>query len=624
MSGMARSYVVYTRVSTQAQDENTSQSRQVETCKRWGEEHGWMFLEHVHDTQTGKSYAERAGVRQVLRLLESGRVTDVICWSVDRTGREAGLIQQFFKDIYLNGGRVSIVSKRHTYNTFNEIRKDTIFEAAVADYERTTIIERLHDGKMYAFEKIGSFIYPAPYGYEIKEHKIEHGRQRISANYLIPHPYESQKLAEIIETYIKTKSIMQTVQHVNKTGIKTKRGGMFGSVQLKDMLDRVDIYAGRPDIRTLHGVTKSFNHPPLITKEQADRVKEIRDTVPRIKKGSTSEVAPFYKLITCQCCGGIGQGSKGWTKGSRSSYGIVCNSLRIARNKRNYLGADTSLETVCKSQIALSRFIETLHAFLTKVDVNHIESQFEYEVSTQITSLRRLYFKYDTIKRNREVLKNQQADIVSSSAKLSNTDDFTELAGAFNEQLKELRINLTEIDNNLNDIKDRIDDKHRLMSVLGIPLDEINDYVLPTIDNPTMTTFISFTDIPNVSKFIKSGKQHEAIQLHKAFIDKHSSTIRNTIKELTNALEAEEYETVNGIMRKLGLRFTADFSESNKITRTGSVRVLVDFEGLEELLRHSGVSPDYPQTTSGKKGTYSPPHLSRVDLAGWFLIARTP
>ncbi|UQN05352.1 recombinase family protein [Deinococcus sp. QL22] len=589
--------------------EINSQSRQIEACEKWGIEHEWTRIDHIHDTQTGKSYEARAGIQRVLSLVDSGRVTDVICYSVDRTGREAMVIQSFFRDVYLRGGRITIITKGKTYKSFNEIKKDTLFDVAVAEWERSTIVDRMQEGKMYAFLELGSFIFAPPYGYNIRSKRVEHGNQKLKFNYLDINEYEAAKVRLILDKYIETRSIMQTVQLVNKEGIKTKRNGVFTAIQLKDMLLRVDMYAGRPREEVYQGVTRYTTSPAIITGVVADTVKELLAVTPKKVRGSDLEIQPFYRLITCACCGSHASGSAGWKRERKGTYGLTCASLRKQRNEVNFLGKVVDKGTACLSQIALNHFIRALKQFLVNVDIENIETQFEYEVSKQIAQLRRIQAAVSKGVARRDELKVKQSKLVDATIKLAGNDEFAVLVGAYSEALKEIQRELAQIDLDVKAGEADLATKFRVFESLDISLDELNKHVTQPV-----VTNLSLSDLsPEKLKaygdrfkpegsLIQELKQAEAVQLHAAFISKQAEGIKATLAKLSEDLEADNYDGVNRTMHKLGLRFMADFSDRQQNTRTASIRVMVDFEPIEKLLAPTGVSGCW--TVSTKTGTY--------------------
>ena len=471
-----RSYLIYTRVSTLQQNDNTSISRQVETCDRWGKDNGWLYVEHIHDSITGKSYSERPGIQKVLDLVESGRVTDVICYSVDRTGREAMVIQTFFKDIYLRGGKVTLVSKSKTYPTFASIKKDTLFDVAVAEWEHSQIEDRMSQGKMFVFSEVKSYIYSPVYGYDIKSENITHNGHKVKRTYLVPNESEADTIRIMLDKYLEVKSYAQTARYMNSIGIKTKKNGKFSNTQLRIILDRVDMYAGLPREETYMGATREMTYPAIISPELAQQVKLTMSVAPKKQEESTTDTPPFIRLIKCKRCGRLGVSNMGYHKGADTTFGFICQSLKLSRNDKHESGVNATRVTSCKSQIALNAFKNAMSTFLDTVDIEGIETQFEAELAKLVVSVKRTQLDIAEKQKERDALKKKQSNIIDATLKLTGDDDFAELIAAYNEKSKEITQSLTSIDDSIKLETRQYEARLRVFESLGISLADIEKF----------------------------------------------------------------------------------------------------------------------------------------------------
>lgn len=87
---MNKHSVVYTRVSTDSQDE----ASQLSAIDRWLETNPQDNIKRLHDTKSGKNMA-RPGIKHVIRLIEAGRVSKLIFWRLSRLGRNVSDILKF-------------------------------------------------------------------------------------------------------------------------------------------------------------------------------------------------------------------------------------------------------------------------------------------------------------------------------------------------------------------------------------------------------------------------------------------------------------------------------------------------------------------------------------------------
>jgi len=588
-----RQYAIYTRVSTQQQEDNSSISRQVQACAKWGSDNGWTQIEHIHDSITGKSYSERPGIQRVLDLVESGKVTDVICYSIDRTGREALVIQTFFKDIYLRGGKVTIVTKGKTYPTFNAIKKDTLFDVAVAEWERTQIEDRMSQGKMFAFKELKSYIYSPAYGYDIKSRQIMQNGHKVKYTYLVPNESEAEFVRIACEKFVELKNLSETSRYLNSIGIKAKKNGKFSTIQLNQILGRVIMYSGQPREETYMGETRTIEYPALITPELAQQVLLTLQVVSKKQTGSTTTTPPFVKLVRCIHCGRVGVANMGWRKGNSNKFGFVCQSLRTERNDKSKTGVSATASTECRSQVAYKVFHDALISFLDTVDIEGIETQYEFELSKLVTGVKQLHMHIDGKVTERESLKAKQRNLVDASIKLAGDDNFAAMVSVYSENVKEIQQQLDLLDYGIRQDKKLLDSRMKVFDSLGISLEDIDKFIL----KPVVKT-VSFADLSNLGGVIdnlygdKQQKQrelreHAAKQSFKRFIREEALKVRDTLTQLRADLEAEEFERVNLTMVKLGLHFTVNFAEGDRKARNETVGVLVDFEPLENLLSTS-------------------------------------
>lgn len=606
---MLSNYLIYTRVSTASQDDNTSISRQVEACVEYGNKQQWNKIEWVHDTLSGKKYDDRLGIQKVLSLVESGVVTEVICWSVDRTGREAVIIQRFFREIYELGGRVTIVTKGRTYKTFAEIRKDTLFDVAVAEYEHIQITDRMHNGKLFAFKELGSYIYSPVYGYTIESKNIDRNGHKVKYTYLVPNPTEAEFVTLACETFLSLGSLQKTSQYLNSQGIKTKKNGRFSTIQLTQILNRVAMYSGQPREESFGGHTRYMSYPAIISTDLAQRVMEALQTVSKKQDGSTTDTAPFTKLVTCSHCGRVAVANMGWRKGSSSKYGFICQSLRKERNERSKLGVSADYVSECRSQVAYNAILDTLTTFLKTANVEGIETQFEYELSKLLSEVKMLQLRLDTKVKERDDLKKRQTNIVNASLQLAGNDDFISMMSVYAEQVKQIQQQLEVLDRESKDDKAQLATKLQVFKSLGISLDTLEAMELKptetvfTLGKPSHTTLlphqnapVSLLDAEAVAGHLDSlttpthGLNGAARQMYHAFLRTEAGKVRATLTQLQADIEAEDFSAVNLAMVKLGLRVEGDFSEQDRKARNAGLRVVVDFTAFESLLSASSTA----------------------------------
>ena len=101
-----RRCVIYTRVSTGQQTENTSLAGQYAVCARKALDEGSRIVAHCEETASGGLYITRGELQKALELIENGDADDLILAKLDRTGRELESLRDIRRRVERNGGHL--------------------------------------------------------------------------------------------------------------------------------------------------------------------------------------------------------------------------------------------------------------------------------------------------------------------------------------------------------------------------------------------------------------------------------------------------------------------------------------------------------------------------------------
>jgi len=159
-----RSAVIYSRVSTDGQEDNHSLPTQVAACRAYAQQHGLSVIAQIEDVVSG-SLLDRPGLTQVRDLLRSGAITDVIVYTMDRLTRSVAHMLLLRDEFAHHHGTLHSVTRGASADT-PEDRLFSTIESSFAEFERLKIRERSVRGKkakVEGGEVIGFAI--APYGY---------------------------------------------------------------------------------------------------------------------------------------------------------------------------------------------------------------------------------------------------------------------------------------------------------------------------------------------------------------------------------------------------------------------------------------------------------------------------
>lgn len=555
-------FAVYTRVSTPGQDDNTSQEQQLRECKSFGENKGWMFVEHLHDTKTGKSYKARVDIMKLLKLVESRRVKHVVFYKVDRTARELSVFKALVNDIYSNGGIVSIVNKDKTYKTAAECYRENFLDSVFAEWELTTIKDRMRGGLSEQFNK-GSVIKPLYLGYN-SESIVVNGSK-------FKRPTINQEQAETIQlifsTYIETKSIKSTLMAANGAGKLSRRGNAFNFKTIKDILEAADSYAGLPEVQYFdkaQTIKREFTYPAIITQQQAATAKMLLAT--GIKKRVDRKDKPFDRLVTCSCCGKTAQtykhaANKGHHVNYDGGYRIQCASFLNAV-QQNYKGQGianwNAVESKCRHQFKEGIFIGALDDYISGIDAENIENRYFKDIANIIAKYREAIEAVDFNTFLRDEIEAKRRTFNDNMAKLMSVKgiDIAAFANNVNVQLQEWDSELEALSTKREALEAEVKEMTNSLRYFGIRNPE---ELAENMEGVTVTDAGFFEGVIPV------------------IVRATSSRVIGDLHSLKAALGAKDWGTVNGLMQRLGLRFSADFSEPNVEERRKGVKVTVTY-----------------------------------------------
>src|SRR5688500_18550685 len=91
--------VIYTRVSSEAQEENSSLAAQFVACQKKALELGAEVVLHLEEVESGGLYLARPKIQQALELIEKGEANALILMRLDRGGRDVDGLRDIRKRI---------------------------------------------------------------------------------------------------------------------------------------------------------------------------------------------------------------------------------------------------------------------------------------------------------------------------------------------------------------------------------------------------------------------------------------------------------------------------------------------------------------------------------------------
>ena len=157
---------IYARVSTDEQSKGYSLSTQVEACREYAAHQGYLVVDEFKDDYSGATL-DRPALNNLRELASSDHLGVVVVYDVDRLARKSihqMLIEEEFRKL---GVIFEFVIGQ--YEDSDEGRLQKQIRAAIAEYEKTKILERGKRGKR-GKAKSGYVVVGArpPYGYRVR------------------------------------------------------------------------------------------------------------------------------------------------------------------------------------------------------------------------------------------------------------------------------------------------------------------------------------------------------------------------------------------------------------------------------------------------------------------------
>jgi len=192
----------------------------------------------------GKSgfYADRPMYKQMLRGIEANKIRAVVCYKIDRISRRTIDLLNLVQQMEQKGIAFVSVSDREIDTSSRTGKIMIALLSAIAEFERDIIAERITDN-MYELAKEGRWLGgETPLGYFSKKEKVTSNGRKTTVNHLELIPDEQLAVKRLYELFLQKGSYNPVVTTLNSEGFKTKKGKMFTSIAVKNILQN-PVYA---------------------------------------------------------------------------------------------------------------------------------------------------------------------------------------------------------------------------------------------------------------------------------------------------------------------------------------------------------------------------------------------
>jgi site-specific DNA recombinase len=319
----------YTRISTDEDHQPFSLGAQEERLETYARsQDGWRIVRRFSDQASGATL-DRTGLQQVLAEAHAGVYELLLVFRVDRLSRNVRQLVQLSEE--LDRVNVALRSATEPFDTSSAAGKMMLQMLGVfAEFERTTIVERVIAGMERAASQGRWVMGKVPYGYVRDD----------ASKLLVAEPVQGVVVRRIFELYVTGRKGIKSIANIlNAEGLRTKNGMPFAHPIVHSILCN-PIYAGRVRFR---GKEFSGLHEALVDEDAYERVQALmaeRSESHALRRGNPSDYI-LSGVVRCGLCGRvfIGTSAKGrsalyhyYTCSTRYRYGTKeCAADRLPK-----------------------------------------------------------------------------------------------------------------------------------------------------------------------------------------------------------------------------------------------------------------------------------------------------
>jgi DNA invertase Pin-like site-specific DNA recombinase len=232
-----KNVAMYLRKSRAEEGEDTSVvlARHKSQLTQYAASHKINISYIYEEVVSGDSLFARPRMIELLKDIEAGKYTGVLCTDIDRLGRgnmkEQGLILETLKD-----ADTAIITPDKIYDLNNELDEtQSEFKTFMARQELKMIKKRLSRGIRLTIEK-GGYVSNVPFGY-VRTHK-----DKIPT--LAPDHKEAEYVKLIFKLYVDGDGCQAICHKLTDMGVKPHRGDKFSRNSIRKILTN-PVYIGK-------------------------------------------------------------------------------------------------------------------------------------------------------------------------------------------------------------------------------------------------------------------------------------------------------------------------------------------------------------------------------------------
>ena len=319
---------IYARVSSDTQTKEGTIDSQIEALKDYAKAHNLDIVFECLDDGYSGTTLDRPGLDQLRDLAQSGSIEGVLILAPDRLSRNQAnqiiLMQEFKKR------NIQVIFTNQNFEDNPEGNLTLQIQGAVAEYERTKILDRMRRGTIHAAKKGQFNASNPPYGYRyIPKNKDSMGHLEIN-------PEEAKTVLYIYDLYINEQVKGTAIAKRLQDESAPCRNSHWWSSQIYSIL-KSEVYIGnaymfqnrvtepkRKNSPKQTGYRKSKNTckvlrprdewieisvPAIIDPQTWNKAQELlKQNAYSARRNNTKNNYLFRGLVVCGLCGSIASG----------------------------------------------------------------------------------------------------------------------------------------------------------------------------------------------------------------------------------------------------------------------------------------------------------------------------
>lgn len=270
-SKLGHSAVIYVRVSTDGQEDNTSLETQEAACRRHAQERGYSVQAIYKDVHSGYDLWERPQVRLMLETIRSRQTGAVICYALDRLSRKQTHTAILVDECERAGVALHFVTEEFEQSAVGNFIRSA--KAFAAELEREKIRERTLRGKLARLQSGRLLPGPRPpYGYQWRD---------AGHSALIPNDNTAPVVRRIFAEVMAGRSLRALARQLNTEGVPTPHGGVQWNHSTLRAICTNPRYSGIAEANRVQAVkVVGRKSPRQIIRPEQERVALPQGTIP--------------------------------------------------------------------------------------------------------------------------------------------------------------------------------------------------------------------------------------------------------------------------------------------------------------------------------------------------------